>query len=98
MGGAISLASSKRGPDYPRVLIGYRHRCVVEAAPLPKLIEAQIGGFIDYYNNRRYHESLMNLTPADVYFGRGSQILSERERIKHLTIQNRRLHNQLTAT
>jgi hypothetical protein len=49
------------------------------------------------YNNRHYHESLNNLTPADVYFGRGSNILSERERIKHLTIQNRRLQNQLNA-
>jgi putative transposase len=63
----------------------------------PSELEAQIGGFIDYYNNRRYHESLNNLTPADVYFGRGSKILSERERIKHLTIQNRRLQNQLNA-
>jgi hypothetical protein len=42
VGGAISLASSKHGPDYPRVLIGYRHRCAVEAAPLPKLIDPLI--------------------------------------------------------
>ena len=74
-----------------------KNRITLENYYFPSELEAQIGGFIDYYNNRRYHESLTNLTPADVYFGRGSQILNERERIKHLTIQNRRLHNQLTA-
>jgi len=74
-----------------------KNRIMLENYYFPSELEAQIGGFIDYYNNRRYHESLNNLTPADVYFGRGSNILSERERIKHLTIQNRRLQNQLTA-
>jgi putative transposase len=33
-----------------------------------------------HYNDRRYHESLSNLTPADVYFGRAPQILLEREK------------------
>jgi hypothetical protein len=41
----------------------------------------------------RYHESIDNLTPADVYFGRGQTILIERERIKRQTIANRRLLN-----
>ena len=38
----------------------------------------------------RYHESLNNLTPADVYFGRGELILKERERLKKMAIINRR--------
>ena len=49
--------------------------------------KAQIGTFVDHYNHRRYHESLNNLTPADVYFGRGQTILLERERIKRDTIR-----------
>ena len=40
------------------------------------------------YNHRRYHESINNLTPADVYFGRGQTILLQRERIKRQTIPN----------
>lgn len=42
------------------------------------------------YNNERYHESLKNLTPADVYFGRGEEILKERNRLKRLAFENRR--------
>ena len=43
---------------------------------------AQIDEFVGYYNHRRYHESLGNLTPADVYFGRGQTILLKREKSK----------------
>jgi hypothetical protein len=32
-----------------------------------------------------------NLTPADVYFGRGQAILKQRERIKLKTMETRRL-------
>ena len=60
-------------------------------------LEAAIAAFIDHYNNHRYHESIGNLTPADVYFGRGETILAERRRIKHQTIQNRRLNHQRQA-
>ncbi len=41
------------------------------------LIQA-IGEFVNYYNHHRYHESLNNLTPADVYFGRDREILLKR--------------------
>jgi len=53
---------------------------------LPGDLEEQIAAFIDDYNHHRYHESLDNLTPADVYCGRRSAILAERQRIKRQTI------------
>ena len=59
-----------------------------------ELIEA-LEKFVDNYNNRRYHESLNNLTPADVYFGRSEQILEKRREIKEQSIRKRRkLFNQ----
>jgi hypothetical protein len=60
-------------------------------------LERQIGAFVDYYNNQRYHESLNNVTPADVYFGRDKAIIRERKKIKKLTIQKRRLQHQKQA-
>jgi len=44
---------------------------------LPSYLEHDIGEFIEHYNHQRYHESLDNLTPADVYFGRGNAILEK---------------------
>lgn len=60
----------------------------------PDDLEQEIGQFVDYYNHRRYHESLDNVTPADVYFGRRKLILTERERIKKQTLAIRRSLNQ----
>lgn len=57
---------------------------------LPGELEDRIRSFIDYYNHERYHESLDNLTPADVYYGRGQKILDKRERIKLNTLAMRR--------
>ena len=52
-----------------------KNRILLENYFLPGDLEAQIAAFVDHYNHRRYHESLDNLTPADVYFGRGQTIL-----------------------
>jgi putative transposase len=49
-----------------------------------------IADFVKHYNLRRYHESLDNLTPADVYFGRAARILERRREIKRRTIELRR--------
>jgi hypothetical protein len=42
------------------------------------------------YDNERYRESLDNVTPADVYFGRQYAVLSERAKIKRLTMRKRK--------
>ena len=74
-----------------------KNRILLENYFLEGELEAAIAAFIDHYNNHRYHESIGNLTPADVYFGRGETILAERRRIKLQTIQNRRLNHQRQA-
>jgi putative transposase len=68
-----------------------KNRILLENYYLPGDLETQIDAFVDHYNYHRYHEAIANLTPADVYFGRGKTILLERERIKRQTIENRRL-------
>jgi len=57
---------------------------------LPSELEEQLHHFVSYYNHNRYHESIDNLTPADVYYGRGEAILTLRKRIKLSTIALRR--------
>ena len=74
-----------------------KNRILLENYFLPGDLEHQIEAFVEHYNNRRYHESLGNLTPADVYFGRGQAIIERRKKIRDMTLQNRRLLHRLNA-
>ena len=75
-----------------------KNQILLENYYLPGQLEQRLAEFVDYYNLRRYHESLDNLTPADVYFGRAQAILTRRENIKLKTIElRRRLHHQSAA-
>jgi len=56
----------------------------------PGELKQRLSEFIEYYNNYRYHESLNNLTPADVFYGRDQKILEKRQQVKLETIKNRR--------
>lgn len=67
-----------------------KNQILLENYYLPGDLEQRIGEFVDYYNHERYHESLNNLTPADVYYGRGQQVLDWREQIKLNTLAMRR--------
>ncbi|HSQ70134.1 MAG TPA: DDE-type integrase/transposase/recombinase, partial [Steroidobacteraceae bacterium] len=74
-----------------------KNRILLENHYLPGTLEAAVGEFADHCNNRRVHESLGNITPADVYFGRADAILAERRRIKEETIRQRRSLNRSRA-
>lgn len=50
-------------------------------------LEHEIDQSIEYYNHQRYHGSLNNLTPADVYFGRGNAVIVKRRNIKLKTLK-----------
>ncbi len=56
----------------------------------PDTLKAEIEAFVEYYNYQRYHESLDNVTPADVYTGRAATIIKERQRIKERTMKLRK--------
>ncbi len=61
----------------------------------PEELRLEVERFIEYYNNHRYHESLRNVTPADVYFGRYKKIEEKREKIKRRTLELRKKQNLL---
>jgi len=59
----------------------------------PSQLELAIVDFVDYYNYRRYHKALGNVTPADVLYGRREEILKRRKEVQIQTINRRRDYN-----
>lgn len=59
----------------------------------PEELWRAMAEFIEYYNQRRYHEGIGNVAPADVYYGRREAILRRREEQKQQTIQRRLEYN-----
>ena len=63
----------------------------------PWELERAIGRFVEHYNHCRLHESLQNVTPADVYAGRQVAIRDRRARIKRETLARRKRENLRVA-
>ena len=59
----------------------------------PEELERALKACVEQYNNHRYHESLNNVTPGDMYHGKPREILSQREKIKCWTLQKRKRCN-----
>jgi putative transposase len=72
---------------YPRSM---KNVVKLEHCYFPWELEAALRDFVAYYNNERYRESLHNVTPADVYFGRQPAVLTERSKIKRIAMQRRK--------
>ena len=60
----------------------------------PSQLDKAIADFVDYYNYRRYHKALNDVTPSDVLYGRREQILQRRKEVQILTINRRRNYNR----
>ena len=95
--GACRMAHTRGAPYHPQTQgkIERYHRTMKNVVKLqhyyfPWELEAALRDFVAHYNNERYHESLDNVTPADVYFGRQDAVLTERDKIKQLTMKRRK--------
>ena len=61
---------------------------------VPSDLEEAIAAFAGYYNHKRYHMALGNVTPADVLNGRREQILQRRKEVQVQTIERTRRYNR----
>ena len=60
----------------------------------PGALKREIEQFIVYYNSKRYHEALHNVTPDDMYYGRRESILENRSKLKAETLERRKRKNR----
>ncbi len=71
-----------------------KNRILLENYYSPEELERAVAAFVHHYNHHRYHESINNLTPAQVYFDKGAAVLEKRKRTKVRTLQERRKAHQ----
>lgn len=71
-----------------------KNRILLENYYLPEHLELQIKAFVAYYTTRRYHESLNNLTPEDLWLAKRNAILEHSRKIKKKTMKLRKQLHQ----
>ncbi len=93
----IGIQHIVASPYHPQTIgkIERYHRTLKEQVKLmvyeiPTELRQAVEAFIDYYNCRRYHEGIGNVTPADAYYGRRDEILDRRKEVRQKTLQQRR--------
>lgn len=72
-----------------------KHTVCLHVYDSPDMLKGEIGKFISAYNKKRYHESLGNVTPDDVYFGRREEIVKNRKEKQTATFMRRKEMNNL---
>ena len=60
---------------------------------MPTQLKEAIETFVEYYNHRRYHEGLGNVTPWDVYTAKHLEIIAKRKEVKSRTLRERMGYN-----
>jgi transposase InsO family protein/transposase-like protein len=96
--GKLQIKHIRGRPNHPQTQgkIERYHRTMKNIIKLenyysPDQLRNSIDAFVHYYNQDRYHESLDNVTPADVYFGKRNEILKKRSLCKAKTMKKRKL-------
>jgi putative transposase len=59
----------------------------------PEALREAMAEFIGFYNYRRYHEGIGNVTPPDVCYGQREEILKRRKEQKQETLERRFRYN-----
>jgi putative transposase len=84
------LNHPQTGGKIERYLCSMKNVVKLDNYYCPEELTSALDKFVLYYNYQHYHESLDNVTPADVYYGRRKQILKRRERLKKQSMTKRR--------
>ena len=64
-----------------------------DVSQVPGDLKAAIGELVAFYNHRRYHKVLNDITPADMLTSRRAEILDRRREVRERTIERRRVSN-----
>ena len=70
-----------------------KHVVKLKQYDFPWALEQAIAEWVDQDNHERCHESLDNVTPADVYEDRRNALLDQRALVKARTMTKRKIHN-----